>query len=226
MSLIESLVEVPSTGHDEWATPSWLFNALNREFQFTLDPCSNWDGSNALCDKFFTFRQNGRLQDWGTNTVFMNPPYSDCENWMRKAYGASQDGATVVCLMPAKTDTIWWHEFAMKGEIRLFQGRLCYGDQQNKRAPFPSAVIVFRPAVFKLESWDVARNKFERSVECSTAAEVGHMWAGPAEDDALVVVGAGELRSTAEIAALVACGFALGVAVGMVLAAVLVGAFS
>jgi phage N-6-adenine-methyltransferase len=135
---------------DIWATPGWLFDALHKEFGFTLDPCC--DGSNAKCSKFYTPRENGLLRDWGTETVFMNPPYSDVGDWMRKAYGAAQEGATVVCLVPARTDTQWWHEYVMKGEVRLLRGRLKFGDAENS-APFPSAIAVFRPREFKLVSY-------------------------------------------------------------------------
>lgn len=71
---------------------------------------------------------------------------------MRKAYGSAQGGATVVCLVPSRTDTDWWHRFAMKGEVRLLRGRLRFGDAKAN-APFPSAVIVFRPREFMLVSW-------------------------------------------------------------------------
>jgi site-specific DNA-methyltransferase (adenine-specific) len=138
---------------DVWGTPQWLFDALDKEFGFTLDPCS--DGTNALCEKFHSIHDSGLLKDWGTETVFMNPPYSEYEEWMRKAYGAAQDGATVVCLVPARTDTEWWHRYAMKGEIRLLKGRLKFGDAVNS-APFPSAVVVFRPREFKLIAWEAA----------------------------------------------------------------------
>jgi phage N-6-adenine-methyltransferase len=134
---------------DVWATPQWLFDALHKEFGFTLDPCS--DGTNAKCAKFYTPNENGLLKDWKTETVFMNPPYSEVSDWMRKAYGAAQEGATVVCLIPARTDTQWWHEYAMKSEIRFIRGRLKFGDAENS-APFPSAIIVFRPREFKLVS--------------------------------------------------------------------------
>lgn len=135
---------------DVWGTPQWLFDALHKEFGFTLDPCS--DGSNAKCPKFYTPRENGLLRDWGTETVFMNPPYSEVDEWMRKAYGAAQEGATVVCLVPARTDTRWWHEYVMKGEVRLIRGRLKFGNAENS-APFPSAIAVFRPREFKLVSY-------------------------------------------------------------------------
>ena len=136
---------------DVWGAPQWLFDALDKEFGFTLDPCS--DGTNAKCKRFFSIHDNGLLKDWGTETVFMNPPYSQCEEWMRKAYGAAQEGATVVCLVPARTDTEWWHRYAMKGEIRLLKGRLKFGEATSG-APFPSAVIVFRPRTFQLVAWD------------------------------------------------------------------------
>jgi site-specific DNA-methyltransferase (adenine-specific) len=142
------LLQQPVT--DVWATPQWLFDALDREFGFTLDPCS--DGTNAKCGKFYTPKENGLLRDWSTETVFMNPPYSEVSDWMRKAYGAAQEGATVVCLVPARTDTQWWHEYAMKSEIRFIKGRLKFGDAENS-APFPSAIVVFRPKTFSLVSY-------------------------------------------------------------------------
>jgi hypothetical protein len=75
----------------------------------------------------------------------MNPPYGPAlPVWMAKAYASSLEGATVVCLAPARTDTRWWHDFAMRGEIRLIQGRLRFGHAPSV-APFPSAIIVFRP---------------------------------------------------------------------------------
>lgn len=138
------------TQTDVWTTPSWLFDALNKEFGFTLDPCA--DEMNAQCEHFYTIHDNGLLRDWGTESVFMNPPYSECEAWMRKAYGSAQDGATVVCLVPARTGTKWWHQFAMKGEVRFLRGRLQFGGDEMGFAPFPSAVIVFRPKEFRLLS--------------------------------------------------------------------------
>ena len=134
---------------DIWATPQWFFDALDKEFGFTLDPCT--DGDNAKCERFFTSQENGLLMDWGQETVFMNPPYSECGKWMAKAYSAAQHGATVVCLIPSRTDTAYWHKYAMKGEIRFIRGRLKFGDAKDS-APFPSAVIVFRPKEFKLVS--------------------------------------------------------------------------
>ena len=138
------------TKTDVWSTPRDLFAVLDMEFGFTLDPCAN--AENATCARFFTEHENGLLRSWAEEVVFMNPPYSQCEAWMRKAYGeAKNEGATAVCLVPARTDTAWWHDFAMKGEIRLLRGRLRFGNAKAN-APFPSAIIVFRPGSFALSS--------------------------------------------------------------------------
>ena len=134
---------------NEWPTPQWLFDLLDLEFGFTLDPCCT--DESAKCGRYFTARDNGLIQDWANDSVFMNPPYSDVAEWMGKAYGAAQEGATVVCLVPSRTDTRWWHKYAMKGEIRFIRGRLRFGDA-TENAPFPSCVVVFRPRQFKLKS--------------------------------------------------------------------------
>ena len=133
-----------SSATDEWPTPSWLFNALQAEFGFTLDPCAT--PQNAKCKPYFTKAGDGLAQDWGDHTVFMNPPYGRAIGpWMKKGYEASRKGATVVCLVPARTDTAWWHRYAMKGEIRLLRGRLRFEGGKHS-APFPSAIVVFRPS--------------------------------------------------------------------------------
>ncbi len=79
---------------------------------------------------------------WGT--VFMNPPYGrEIGKWMKKAYESAQTGATVVYLVPSRTDTRWWHDYAMKGEVRFIKGRLKFGGSKNS-APFASAVVIFK----------------------------------------------------------------------------------
>ena len=132
-----------SSETDHWATPQDFFDRLNDEFSFTLDPCS--DGTNNKCDLFYTKECDGLSQKWAPHTVFMNPPYGRAiADWIRKAYEESEKGATVVCLIPARTDTRYWHEYVMKSEeIRLVKGRLKFGDGKNS-APFPSAVVIFR----------------------------------------------------------------------------------
>ncbi len=144
-----------SSKTSEWPTPQWLFNALDKEFGFTLDPCSTH--KNAKCDKHFTIEDDGLKKSWEDETVFMNPPYGrEIEKWMKKAYEESKTGATVVCLVPSRTDTRWWHNWAMKGEIRLLKGRVRFEGAINV-APFPTAVIVFRPANYKLLSYSEIR---------------------------------------------------------------------
>ena len=139
-----------SSRSPEWSTPQWLFDALDGEFGFTLDPCATT--TNAKCATFFTAVEDGLAQDWRDHVVFMNPPYGTViGRWMAKAYEAARAGATVVCLVPSRTDTHWWHRHAMKGEVRLLRGRLKFGDGKNS-APFPSAVVVFRPAGFSLKT--------------------------------------------------------------------------
>jgi site-specific DNA-methyltransferase (adenine-specific) len=131
-----------SSETDLWNTPQYFYDILNEEFNFTLDPCTN--GTNAKCTKYFTKEDDGLIQDWSDEVVFMNPPYGRVlADWMQKAYDESQKGATVVCLIPARTDTRYWHDYVMKAkEVRLVKGRLKFGDSKNS-APFPSAVVVF-----------------------------------------------------------------------------------
>lgn len=138
-----------SSATDEWPTPQWLFDALNREFGFMIDVCSTHE--NAKCKRHFTKEEDGLGVPWGPATCWMNPPYGrEIQRWMAKAHNeVIARGATVVCLVPARTVTKWWHEYAMKHEIRLPRGRLKFGDAANS-APFPSAVVVMRPPMFQI----------------------------------------------------------------------------
>ncbi|MCS4277924.1 site-specific DNA-methyltransferase (adenine-specific) [Mycetocola sp. BIGb0189] len=140
---------------DEWPTPADLFETLDREFQFTLDPCANAD--NAKCERYFTVDDDGLSQRWD-GAVFMNPPYGrQMRHWIEKAYRSARDGATVVALIPARTDTTYWHQFVMRAaEVRFIEKRLHFSSQRHDdrvaegkasahNAPFPSVVVVFRP---------------------------------------------------------------------------------
>tara|TARA_R100000306_G_C4255724_1_gene82715 strand:- start:54 stop:488 length:435 start_codon:yes stop_codon:yes gene_type:complete len=130
-----------SSKTDQWSTPNELFNTLNKEFQFTLDPCATKE--NAKCKKYYTKKENGLIQDWSNEIVFMNPPYGrEIKHWIQKAYEESLKGAIVVCLVPARTDTIYWHNYCLKGKVRFIKGRLKFGNSKNS-APFPSAIVVF-----------------------------------------------------------------------------------
>ena len=130
-----------SSNSNEWYTPKDLFDKLDKEFQFTLDPCCT--ELSALCKKFYTVLDNGLEQDWSGDTVFMNPPYGrEIKDWIKKAYTESKRGATVVCLIPARTDTAYWHDYCFKGEVRFLRVRLSFSNKGT--APFPSAVVIFR----------------------------------------------------------------------------------
>lgn len=133
-----------SSKTDLWATPQSFYDELNAEFDFDLDPCST--DENAKCPLHFTKKDNGLIQDWAPHTVFMNPPYGrEIIDWMRKAYEESLKGATVVCLVPARTDTRWFHDYVYgKAEIRFVRGRLKFGDAKDS-APFPSMVVIYSP---------------------------------------------------------------------------------
>ena len=132
---------IMSSKTDVWATPPETFAALDREFGFTLDVCALPE--NAKCERYFTPADDGLSRPW-EGVCWMNPPYGrTIARWMAKAVESAAAGATVVCLVPARTDTAWWHDYAVKGEIRFLRGRLKFGGAQQP-APFPSAVVIFR----------------------------------------------------------------------------------
>lgn len=157
-----------SSQRQDWETPWPFYERLNAEFNFELDVCAT--AENYKCANYFSPEQNGLIQNW-QGICWMNPPYGKPENpckpncqkkrckergyhivkyvpgicdWVKKAYEESQKGATVVCLLPARTDTEWWHRYCMKGEIRFIEGRLKFGGSTDA-APFPSVIVIFRP---------------------------------------------------------------------------------
>jgi len=137
-----------SSKSTEWTTPQDFYNKLNRDFgPFTLDPCS--DGANNKTSKHFTAKDDGLNKSWARNRVFMNPPYGRAiKDWLKKAYEeGKKPNTTVVCLIPARTDTKYWHDYVMKAQaIYFIKGRLKFGDSENS-APFPSAVVIFTSAL-------------------------------------------------------------------------------
>jgi len=127
----------------DWETPDDFFDEQHERHGFTLDVCASTD--NTKCDKFIDAETNALVVDWGKNVCWMNPPYGRAlKTWMAKALSESEKGATVVCLVPSRTDTKWWHDYAMKGDITFIKGRLKFVGAKSC-APFPSAVVVFRP---------------------------------------------------------------------------------
>jgi len=126
----------------DWATPQDFFDQLDTEFKFDFDVCAN--ANNAKCSNYYGIEDDALQKTW-KGYCFMNPPYGrEISKWVKKAYESAFGGqATVVCLLPSRTDTRWWHDYVMKADtVRFIQGRLKFDGQSNS-APFPSVVVVF-----------------------------------------------------------------------------------
>ena len=131
-----------TSNSDEWATPIKFYQELNNEFQFTLDPCATIE--NHKCDMFYTKETNGLEHSWRGYRVFCNPPYGkEISKWVEKAYRENLLNKTfIVMLLPARTDTRWFHDFIYKKhEIRFIKGRLKFNDGKQS-APFPSMLVI------------------------------------------------------------------------------------
>lgn len=127
----------------DWGTPDWLYNELDAEFGFELDPCSS--DENHKCQRWFTEKDDGLAQPWAPAVVFMNPPYGRAiKEWVKKARDEADAGATVVCLIPARLDAIWWNELTYRSEIRHRYGRVNFVGG-HAAFPGPIAVVVMRP---------------------------------------------------------------------------------
>ena len=149
-----------SSKSNEWETPQEFFDKLDKEFNFVLDAAATKD--NTKCPHFIGIEEDSLQCDWklrsfnGENqgSIFVNPPYSrSVSKFVKKGYEESLKGVTVVMLVPARTDTKWWHEYCTKGEVRFIKGRLKFsrkdekGNVINNPAPFPSAVVIFHPLI-------------------------------------------------------------------------------
>lgn len=126
---------------DTWETPQDLFHRLDVEFCFNLDVCAVKE--TAKCEIFYTPEDDAFKHNWN-GVCWMNPPYGrDISKWLKKAYSESLNGNTIVCLIPSRTDTKYWHDYCMKAtEIRFIKGRLKFGGSKSS-APFSSAIIIF-----------------------------------------------------------------------------------
>ena len=139
-----------SSKSDEWTTPQNLFYELNKEFNFKLDAAAT--AENSKCTYFIDKETNALTRSWklfntDKTTVWLNPPYSMCKEFIKKAYEESLEGNTIVALVPSRTDTKWFHEYVYNNpnvEIRFIKGRLKFGDSKNS-APFPSMIVIFKP---------------------------------------------------------------------------------
>lgn len=143
-----------SSKSEDWATPRKLAAELVAEFGITHDVCAS--KKNAVVPSFWSKKDRALMQGWSTadhTRLWMNPPYGrGIGDWVVKARVAAAFGATVVCLLPSRTDTAWWHDHVIRPsaavdiEIRFLRGRLHFNESKNP-APFPSAVVIFRPKV-------------------------------------------------------------------------------
>jgi phage N-6-adenine-methyltransferase len=131
-----------SSKYMDWETPQDFFNKLNEEFNFTLDPCATPE--NTKCNKFYTKEDDGLSKDWQDERVFCNPPYGrEIGKWVEKCYyEAHKPNTIVVMLIPARTDTKYFHEYIYhRAELRFIKGRLSFSNTGT--APFPSMIVIF-----------------------------------------------------------------------------------
>lgn len=140
-----------SSKNMNWCTPQEFFDKLDEEFSFTLDAAAT--DKSVKCEKYFTPETDGLKSSWScAGAVFCNPPYGRALGaWVEKAYNEAKGGTTIVLLIPARTDTSYFHDFIYgKAEIRFIRGRLKFTDEDGKtqtgaagRAPFPSMVVIY-----------------------------------------------------------------------------------
>lgn len=139
-----------SSNTGEWGTPPELYEVLNKEFNFTLDPCTTIDNPLGT-DWYYTKEMDGLKQNWSGN-VYINPPYgSTVTEWLEKGIQQLTNCYVIVYLLPARTDTRWFHKYIYNDEshdwqdwvkqVRFLKGRLKFGGAKNT-APFPSMVVV------------------------------------------------------------------------------------
>jgi phage N-6-adenine-methyltransferase len=139
-----------SSNSDEWETPKEFFNKVNREFHFDYDICAS-DTNTKVKTSYKTKEQNSLICDWSMLLkdknnfepfIWCNPPYSEIKQWVEKSYKESLKGCTIVMLIPSRTDTKYWHDYCVYGQIRYIKGRLKFNDSKNS-APFPSCLVIF-----------------------------------------------------------------------------------
>ena len=130
-----------SSATAEWETPHDLFAFLDKRFGFEVDVCAT--AENAKCARWYDKKTDGLSREWA-GRCWMNPPYGrEIGAWVRKARLEAERGALVVGLLPARTDTKWWHENVTRhADVCFIAGRLRFGAAKNS-APFPSAVVVW-----------------------------------------------------------------------------------
>jgi len=130
-----------SSRNSEWATPQALFELWDAAFHFEVDVCAT--SANAKCKRFFSPEEDGLAQRWAPRVCWMNPPYGrEIAKWVKKADEEAERGATVVCLLPARTDTKWWHAYIQyRHQVVFLKGRFKFVGAKHA-APFPSCIVV------------------------------------------------------------------------------------
>ncbi len=138
------------SARSDHGTPQDLFKQLDSEFHFTLDVCASQ--ANAKVSRFLSQQDDSLRRAWTNEICWMNPPYGrEIGKWIQKALRESKvNNATVVCLVPARTDTNWFWNYCVQGEIRFIKGRLRF-EGESSSAPFPSMIVVFRPPIIRVE---------------------------------------------------------------------------
>ena len=136
--------ELYSSKSDEWETPDYIYDALDAEFEFTLDACATRENHKHFI--YYSIEDDGLAHSWAGARVFCNPPYSEISKWVEKAFRETRnDNTLVVMLIPSRTDTKYFHNFIyQRAEIRFVKGRVKFGGKDN--APFPSMIVIFRGA--------------------------------------------------------------------------------
>ena len=163
-----------TSGNDIWGTPQDFFDMLNAEFGFTLDPCATHE--NAKCENYYTAEDDGLHQSW-EGAVFVNPPFSQLSHkpWAHKCWESAQKGATVVLLIPVRSDTRYWHNWVMRAsELRFVRGRVRFvreDGQSGGTPPFPCVVAVFRPGCDGPPAVSTMGQKQERAIQLALAVE-------------------------------------------------------
>jgi phage N-6-adenine-methyltransferase len=128
--------------NQEWETPDSIYLPLDNEFHFTLDVAAS--DINTKCPKYFSEDNDGLSASWWKEVCWMNPPYNQVGKWIKKAYEEYQShGATVVCLVQSRTNTNWWHDYCMKGEVRFVRGRPKFKGCVHG-LPQPLAIVIFK----------------------------------------------------------------------------------
>jgi site-specific DNA-methyltransferase (adenine-specific) len=148
-----------SSASSEWETPPEIFEPLNKEFGFILDVCAT--AENAKCMVWYDRKTDAMGQPWPLwGALWMNPPYGrEIHVWVNHAYVHGENGGTIVCLFPSRTDTKWWHDYVMEAaEVRFIKGRIKFVGAPAP-APFPSVIVVFRAheGETRFSSWDYRR---------------------------------------------------------------------